>query len=81
MELTPFSLLGGLIMLAFGVVDYALLRRALYPVLRWRYERMKAQGEQGVEPNLIMDLLKAINFLLLPAAGIVLGDPVLKSLM
>ena len=81
MELTPLSLLGGLVMLAFGVLDYALLRRVLYPVLRWRYERMKAEGRRGVEPNVIMDVLKAINFLLLPAAGVVLGDAVLKSLM
>jgi hypothetical protein len=80
MELTVFSLLGGLLMLLVGLAGNAFLRRMLYPALRWRYERMKAYGRRGIEPNVWMEVLKAVNLLALPAAGLIFGDALLSEL-
>ena len=77
MELTPFSLIGGLAMLIVALAIYAALHRMLYPTLRWRYERMKAYGRQGIEPNVWMELLKAVILLALPAVGLLFGDAAL----
>ena len=80
MELTIFSLLGGLMMLLVGIAGYGLLRRMLYPALRWRYERRKAYGRRGIEPNVWMELLKAVILLAFPAVGLLFGDPVLSNI-
>ena len=80
MELTVFSLLGGLLMLTVGLASYGLLHRTLYPALRWRYERMKAYGRRGISPHVWMELLKAVNLLALPAVGLLLGDAVLSDI-
>jgi hypothetical protein len=80
MELTVFSLLGGVVMLIVGLVSYGVLHRMLYPLLRWRYERRKAYGRRGIEPNVWMEVLKVVNLLALPAVGLLFGDPVLSDL-
>ena len=80
MELTVFSLLGGIVMLIVGLVSYGLLYRTLYPALRWRYERRKAYGRRGIEPNVWMELLKAVILLAFPAVGLLFGDPMLSHL-
>ena len=79
MELTPYSLLGGLVMLIVGLVSFGVLHRLLYPTLRWRYERMKAYGRRAIEPNVWMELLKAVILLALPALGLLFGDAVLSG--
>jgi hypothetical protein len=80
MELTVFSLLGGMAMLMVGLASYGVLRRILYPALRWRYERMKAYGRRGIEPNVWMELLKAVNLVALPVVGLLFGDAVLSRI-
>jgi hypothetical protein len=80
MELTVFSLLGGVAMLMVGLASYGVLRRILYPALRWRYERMKAYGRRGIEPNVWMELLKAVNLVALPVVGLLFGDAVLSRI-
>ena len=78
MDLTVYSLLGGLVMLMVGLASYGLLHRTLYPALRWRYERMKAYGRRGIEPNVWMELLKAVNLVALPVVGLLFGDAILS---
>jgi hypothetical protein len=80
MELTVFSLLGGVAMLMVGLASYGVLRRILYPALRWRYERMKAYGRRGIEPNVWMELLKAVHLVALPVVGLLFGDAVLSRI-
>ncbi len=80
MQLTVFSLLGGILMLIVGLVSYGVLHRTIYPHLRWRYERRKAHGHRGIEPNVWMELLKAVILLAFPAVGLLFGDPVLSDL-
>jgi len=79
MTLTTFSLLGGLVMLIVALAVYGIVHRMLYPALRWRYERMKAYGRVGIDPNIWMELLKAVILLALPAAGLLFGDAVLSG--
>ena len=79
MELTPYSLLGGLVMLIVGLASYGVLHRMLYPILRWRYERMKAYGRRAIEPHVWMEVLKAVNLLALPAVGLLFGDAALSG--
>lgn len=81
MEFSYLSLLGGLVMLVIGVLDYALLRAVVYPLLRKRFEEEKAQGRIGTEPNTIMNVLKLTNFIVLPVLGLLLGDQVMKSFL
>jgi hypothetical protein len=78
MEFSYFSLLGGLAMLVVGVLDYALLRAVLYPLLRQRFEEGKAKGRVGMEPNAVMNMLKITNFIVFPVLGLLLGDQALK---
>ena len=80
MELTVFSLIGAVVMLLVGIAVHGLLRRLLYPALRWRYERRKAYGRRGIEPNVWMEVLKAVNLLALPAVGLLFGDAVFGAL-
>jgi len=80
MELTIYSLLGGLVMLIVGLASYGVVHRMLYPALRRRYERMKAYGRRGIEPNVWMELLKVVHLLALPAVGLLFGDAVLNGL-
>jgi hypothetical protein len=80
MELTVFSLLGGILMLIVGLVSYGVLHRTIYPALRWRYERRKAYGRRGIEPKVWMELLKAVILLALPALGLLFGDAVLSRI-
>ena len=80
MELTVFSLLGGALMLLVGIAGYGVLSRLLYPPLRWRYERNKAYGRRGIDPNVWMEVLKAVNLLVLPAVGLLFGDAILNAL-
>jgi hypothetical protein len=68
------SLIGGLMFLGLGVIEFALARRSLYPVLRLRHERAKLTQSQGVEPNRIMALIKIQSLLIMPVAGFFAGD-------
>ena len=79
MTFTVFNLIGGIVMLFVGLASYGILRRMVYPFLRWRYERMKAYGRRAIEPNVWMELLKAFNLLALPVVGLLFGDAVLRD--
>ena len=68
------SLIGALVFLGVGVLEYALARRSLYPVLRMRYERAKLTQTQGIEPNRIMALIKWQSLLAMPVVGFLLGS-------
>ena len=65
--------IGALVFLGIGVLEYALARRSLYPVLRLRYERAKLTQTQGIEPNRIMALIKWQSLLVMPIVGFLLG--------
>ena len=67
--MTVYALIGAVVFLALGVIEYALLNRVLYPALRWRYEKAKVTQSQGVAPARIMTLLKIQSFILMPPAS------------
>ncbi len=68
------GLIGALLFLSFGIAELALVNRSVYPSLRWRYERAKTTQSQGVRPSTIMALVKIQSLILLPIAGLFLGD-------
>jgi hypothetical protein len=41
---------------------------------------MKAYGRRGIEPNVWMELLKAVNLVALPVVGLLFGDAVLSRI-
>ena len=67
------GLIGALVFLMIGVVEFALLNRSLYPALRWRHEKAKLTQEQGIDPNRIMLLVRIQSLVILPLLGLFLG--------
>ena len=66
--------IGAVLFLALGVIELAIVKRALYPALRWRHERAKTTQEHGMEPNRIMVLVKFQCLILMPLLGYLLGS-------
>ena len=67
------GLLYALLFLALGVAELAVVQRFVYPALRWRYEKAKVTGAQGVDPRSIMTVFRVQSLLILPLVGFVLG--------
>ncbi len=59
--------------LVMGLIELALFKRAVYPTLRWRYEKAKVTMSQGVRPQLILDLVRVQCIFLLPFIGTLLA--------
>jgi hypothetical protein len=72
-------LLGAFLMLIIGFALYVLTDRVAYRPLRRRYERLKAMGRRGLEPNMVMAFMRVGLFIGLPALGLLLGPPLLRS--
>ena len=72
-------LLAAFIMLIIGFAIYVLADRVAYRPLRRRYERRKALGRRGVEPNVVMAIMRLGLFLGLPALGFLIGPPLLRQ--
>ena len=72
-------LLGAFLMLIVGFALYVLIDRIAYRPLRRRYERLKAMGRRGLEPNMVMAFMRIGLFIGLPALGLLLGPPLLRS--
>ena len=71
-------LLAAFIMLIIGFAIYVLADRVAYRPLRRRHERRKALGRRGVEPNVVMAIMRLGLFLGLPALGFLIGPPILR---
>jgi hypothetical protein len=71
-------LLGAFIMLIIGFAVYVLVDRVAYRPLRQRYERLKAMGRRGLEPNVLMAAMRIGLFIGLPALGFLVGPPLLR---
>ncbi len=76
MGLSAYSLIGALIFLVLGLVELAVMRRAVYPLLRWRYEEAKTTQSQGLDPARIMSVVRFQSLVLMPLVGFMLGGPI-----
>ena len=74
------GLIGALLFLILGLVEFAVVNRALYPALRWRHEKAKTTQSQGMAPSRIMALVKVQSLIVMPVIGLLLGDR-LKSIL
>jgi hypothetical protein len=72
------GLLAAFIMLVVGFAIYVLADRVAYRPMRQRYERRKAMGRRGVEPNVVMAFMRIGLFIGLPALGLLVGPPLLR---
>ena len=70
---SDLSPLGAFVFLVFGVIIQALLRRFVYPVLSNFHERAKAAGRLTTPPARIMLIMRLVNFIVLPAIGLLTG--------
>lgn len=77
MQLSWLSLLAAFVLLVFGLVEYALLRRFLYVRLRQRFEAAKVTQSQGLDPDVLWGIVKFVSLIVLPVLGLVFGHAVL----
>ncbi len=68
------GLIGALVFLAIGIAELAFVNRSIYPALRWRHEKAKTTQTQGIRPSTVIALVKVQSLILLPFAGLFLGD-------
>ena len=71
MTYSPF---GAFVFFVLGYIELRLVQRMIYPTLRWRYEEAKVTASQGMDPKRIMGLVKLQSLVLMPIAGLLLGD-------
>ena len=60
------------------MAEFSVLQRVLYTPLRDRYERAKVSGTQGMDPSVFWNIMRMINFIVLPALGFAFGDMILS---
>jgi len=77
--ITQYGILGAFLGLLFGVIDYAILNRMLYPRLRESFEYAKTEQRQGISPRAIMGLLKVLCFTVFPIVGYVIGQELSRA--
>ena len=78
-SISQYGVLGAFVGLVFGILDYILLDRLLYPRLRESYELAKTTQTHRVEPNVVMGVLKIACFTIFPVIGYILADELAKS--
>jgi len=77
--ITQYGAVGAFLGLVFGLLDFILLDRLLYPRLRESYEYAKTTQSQGIEPNVIMGVIKVACFTIFPAIGYIVGNELAQS--
>jgi hypothetical protein len=77
--ITQYGVLGAFLGLLFGVLDYALLNKVLYPRLRDAHEYAKLEQRQRVDPAMVMGIIKLGCFTVFPAIGYILGQEVSRT--
>ena len=66
------------IFLIIGFIELMVVRKMIYPPLRWRFEKAKVTGSQGVDPSRIMTIVKIQSLLVMPLIGYFMGNPFQK---
>ena len=74
--MTVYGILGALLFLGLGLMELAVVNRSVYPALRWRHEKAKTTQEQGLDPAVLMLLVRIQSLLLMPIAGLFIGERV-----
>ena len=67
------AFIGALVFLSLGLIELAVVRRAVYPAFRWRYEAAKLTQSQGFRPSRLLALVKIQSLVLMPLAGLFIG--------
>jgi len=80
MTMHLYGLLGALIFLVAGLLEFALFRSLIYPALRRRHEAAKLTASQGPDPSRYVSLIQFQSLVILPVIGFMLGDRI-KALL
>ena len=72
--ISQYGVLGGFAGLVFGIVDYVILDRLLYPRMRENYELAKTTQTHKVDPNYVMGAIKIACFTVFPVLGYIIGQ-------
>ncbi|HHI82943.1 MAG TPA: hypothetical protein ENJ99_07285 [Rhizobiales bacterium] len=81
MEITFYSFLAAVVMLALGVMEAAIYQRFVYPVHRKRHEKAKLTGTQGRDPSILLAIIKLAAFIVMPVLAFMFGDMILRPLL
>ena len=73
-EISQYGIVGAFLGLVFGLLDYILLDRLLYPKLRESYEFAKTTQSHKVDPNVIMGVIKIACLTVFPVIGYIIGN-------
>ncbi|MBM3520987.1 MAG: hypothetical protein FJX63_09535 [Alphaproteobacteria bacterium] len=66
-------LIGAFVFLLIGVAEVIVIRRSVYPVIRWRHEKAKLTQSQGRDPGWIMGVAWFQGLVLMPIFGFMAG--------
>ncbi len=66
-------LIGAFAFLLIGVAEVIVVRRSIYPILRWRHEKAKLTQSQGRDPNWFIAAVWLQGMVVMPALGFVVG--------
>jgi len=68
------GILWALVFLMLGIFELIILKRLLYPTLRWRHEKAKLTQSQRIRPDLIINALRFQSLVIMPVVGFLLGS-------
>jgi hypothetical protein len=71
-------IISAFIFLIIGFIELIVVQKMIYPSLRWRFERAKVTGSQGVDPSRVMTIIKIQSLLVMPLIGYFTGNPFQK---
>jgi hypothetical protein len=70
---TAAGILGAFAFLLIGMAEIVVVRRSVYPVLRWRHEKAKLTQAQGRDPNWLIAAVWFQGVVVMPVLGFVVG--------
>ncbi len=72
--ISQYGVIGAFLGLVFGMFDYIMLDRLLYPKMRESYEYAKTTQTHRFDPNVIMGVIKIACFTVFPVIGYIIGN-------
>lgn len=78
-SISQYGVLGAFAGLVFGLLDFVILDRLMYPRLRENYELAKTTQTHKLDPNYIMGAIKIACFTVFPVLGYIIGDELTKT--
>ncbi len=72
--LDTYGLLGALVMLVIGAIDYVVIKKVAYGRIVERYRRAQRDGESSIHPETVMNLVMVVSLIVFPLIGYGFGS-------